>query len=42
MDGPLIVGLLVIAAIWSIYLLPSVFGDRQQATLHSADEFEKF
>jgi hypothetical protein len=42
MDGPLIVGLLVIAAIWSIYLLPSVFGDRQQASLHSADEFEKF
>jgi hypothetical protein len=42
MDGPPIVGLLVIAAIWSIYLLPSVFGDRQQATLHSADEFEKF
>ncbi len=42
MDTPLIVGLLVIAAVWSIYLLPSVFGDRQQASLHSADEFEKF
>lgn len=42
MDGPLIVGLLVIAAIWSIYLLPSVFGDREKASLHSADEFEKF
>ncbi len=42
MDTPLIVGLLVIAAVWSIYLLPSVFGDRQEASLHSADEFEKF
>lgn len=42
MDTPLIVGLLVIAAVWSIYLLPSVFGDRQEATLHSADEFDKF
>ena len=42
MDTPLIVGLLVIAAVWCIYLLPSVFGDRQEASLHSADEFEKF
>lgn len=42
MDTPLIVGLLVIAAVWSIYLLPSVFGDRQQASLQSADEFERF
>jgi hypothetical protein len=42
METSLIVGLLVIAAVWSIYLLPSIFGDRQEATLHSADEFDKF
>ncbi len=42
METPLIVGLLVIAAVWSIYLLPSVFGDRREAALHSADEFDKF
>lgn len=42
METSLIVGLLVIAAVWSIYLLPSVFGDRRQASLHSAEEFDKF
>ena len=42
METPLIVGLLVIAAVWSIYLLPSVFGDRREAALHSADEFDRF
>ena len=42
METPLIVGLLVIAAVWSIYLLPSVFGDRREAALHSAEEFDRF
>jgi hypothetical protein len=42
METPLIVGLLVIAAVWSIYLLPSVFGDRREASLHSAEEFDRF
>lgn len=42
METPLIVGLLVIAAVWSIYLLPAVFGDRREASLHSAEEFDRF
>lgn len=42
METPLIVGLLVIAAVWSIYLLPSVFGDRREAAMHSAEEFDRF
>lgn len=42
METPIIVGLLVIAAVWSIYLLPTVFGDRRQASLHSAEEFDRF
>lgn len=42
METPLIVGLLVIAAVWSIYLLPSVFGERREASLHSAEEFDRF
>jgi hypothetical protein len=42
METPIIVGLLVIAAVWSIYLLPTVFGDRREASLHSAEEFDRF
>ena len=42
METPLIVGLLVIAAVWSIYLLPTVFGDRREASMHSAEEFDRF
>ncbi len=42
METPVIVGLLVIAAVWSIYLLPTVFGDRREASLQSAEEFDRF
>ncbi|REK23925.1 MAG: hypothetical protein DWQ40_01745 [Actinobacteria bacterium] len=42
LEAPLIVGLLVIAAVWSIYLLPSFFGDRREAAMHSAEEFDRF
>jgi len=42
METSVIVGLLVIAAIWSVYLLPSVFGDRQNAPLNSTEEFDRW
>lgn len=42
METPIIVGLLVIAAVWSIYLLPAVFGDRRGTSLQSAEEFDRF
>ncbi|HLF59568.1 MAG TPA: hypothetical protein VI980_00135 [Acidimicrobiia bacterium] len=37
-----IIGLLVIAAIWSVYLLPSLFGDRRNAPLNSTEEFDRW
>lgn len=42
METSVIVGLLVIAAIWSVYLLPSVFGNRQNAPLNSTEEFDRW
>ena len=42
MQTSVIIGLLVIAAIWSVYLLPSVFGDRQNAPLNSTEEFDRW
>jgi hypothetical protein len=42
METPLIVGLLVIAAVWSIYLLPTVFGEKSARSMSSADEFDRF
>ena len=42
MQTSVIIGLLVIAAIWSVYLLPSVFGNRQNAPLNSTEEFDRW
>ncbi len=42
MDTSVIIGLLVIAAVWSVYLLPVVFGDRRDAPLHSTQEFDRW
>lgn len=37
-----IVGLLVIAGIWAVYLLPTVFGERSTTPLSSAEEFDRW
>lgn len=42
METSVIVGLLLIAAVWSVYLLPSVFGDRQNAPKNSTEEFDRW
>jgi len=42
METSVIVGLLVIAAVWSVYLLPVVFGERRDAPLHSTQEFDRW
>ena len=34
--------LLVIAAVWSVYLLPVVFGDRREASMSSTEEFDRW
>lgn len=42
METSVIVGLLLIAAVWSVYLLPSVFGERQNAPKNSTEEFDRW
>ena len=42
MQTSVIVGLLLIAAVWAVYLLPSVFGDRQNAPANSTEEFDRW
>lgn len=37
-----IVGLLVIAGIWAVYLLPVVFGERKSTPLSSTEEFDRW
>jgi preprotein translocase subunit SecG len=39
---PLIVGALVIGAIWAVYLLPAVFGERGTASMNSTEEFDRW
>lgn len=39
---PLIVGALVIGAIWAVYLLPAVFGERGTAPMSSTEEFDRW
>ncbi len=41
METSVIVGLLVIAAVWSVYLLPMVFGERKEA-MSSTEEFDRW
>ena len=42
MSASILVGLLLIAAVWSVYLLPSVFGDRRKAPINSTKEFDRW
>lgn len=42
MEASVIVGLLLIAGVWSVYLLPSVFGDRQNTPKNSTEEFDRW
>lgn len=42
MEASVIVGLLLIAGVWSVYLLPSVFGDRQNAPKNTTEEFDRW
>lgn len=42
METPVIVGLLVIAAVWSFYLLPTVFGERRDGPINSTEEFDRW
>jgi len=37
-----IVALLVVAAVWAVFLLPVVFSDRRGATLSSTEEFDRW
>ncbi len=42
METSVIVGLLLIAAVWSVYLLPSIFGDRKSVSMDSTEEFDRW
>lgn len=43
MTTPLIVAALVIGAIWAVYLLPAVFGEKSSATsINSTEEFDRW
>lgn len=42
METSVIVGLLVIAAVWAVYLLPHVFSDRKGTTINSTEEFDRW
>lgn len=37
-----IVGLLVIAAVWAVYLLPVVFSERRGTSMSSTEEFDRW
>lgn len=42
MTTPLIVAALVIGAIWAVYLLPTVFGERGSVSISSTEEFDRW
>ena len=42
METSVIVGLLVIAAVWAVYLLPHVFSDRKGTAINSTEEFDRW
>ncbi len=43
MSTPLIIAALVICAIWAVYLLPSVFGERSSvSSINSTEEFDRW
>lgn len=39
---PLIVAALVIGAIWAVYLLPAVFGEKGRSSISSTEEFDRW
>lgn len=42
MDTSLIIAALVIVAIWAVYLLPSIFGERSTTSISSTEEFDRW
>lgn len=42
MEASIIIGLLLIAGVWSVYLLPSFFGTRKDAPMSSTEEFDRW
>lgn len=42
MSTPLIIAALVILAIWAVYLLPNVFGERGTTSISSTEEFDRW
>lgn len=42
MDAPLIIAALVIVAVWAVYLLPNVFGERGSTSMNSTEEFDRW
>ena len=42
MPTPLIIAALVIGAVWAVYLLPAVFGERGSAPISSTEEFDRW
>jgi hypothetical protein len=43
METPLIVAALVIGAVWAVYLIPTVFGERGSASsINSTEEFDRW
>jgi hypothetical protein len=41
MVTPVIVAGLILAAVWGLYLLPSMFGERRSTPLNSTEEFDR-
>lgn len=42
MDTPLIIAALVIVAVWAVYLLPSIFGEKGGGSINSTEEFDRW
>lgn len=42
MQTSVIIGLLLIGAVWAVYLLPSLFGERSNSSMNSTEEFDRW
>ena len=42
METPLIVGALVLAAVWGVYLLPTLFSEKAAGSINSTEEFDRW
>lgn len=42
METPLIVGALVLAAVWGVYLLPTLFSEKATGSINSTEEFDRW